>query len=137
VRPTETVRDLLLWSTGEDHDFARERAVRDGNWWMIPAVIAHRLAEAISVGIFAAFVLITPLRLVRQGPIAETCAAAGLLFAYGVLAGLYAAVHLEPRYLVPVVAGSIVVGAANIAWLAAGYRGRIDPTPARAAPGGG
>jgi hypothetical protein len=131
------VRDLLLWSTGQDHDFARERAVREGNWWMIPAVIAHRLAETLSVGIFAAFVLITPLRLLREGPTAATCAAVGLWFSYIVLAGLYAAVHLEPRYLVPVVAGSIVVGAANIAWLAAGYRRRIDPRPARAASAGG
>jgi hypothetical protein len=136
VRPTETVRDLLLWRTGEDHDFARERAVRDGNWWMIPAVIAHRLAETLSVGIFAAFVLITPLRLWRQGPTAETCAAAGLWFSYVVLAGLYAAVHLEPRYLIPVVAGSIVVGTANIAWIA-GYRGRARAKPGSAATAGG
>ena len=137
VRPTETVRDLLLWRTGDDHDFARERAVRDGSWWMIPAVIAHRLAETLSVAIFAAFVLITPLRLWRQGPIAETCAAAGLWFSYLVLAGLYAAVHLEPRYLIPVVAGSIVVGAANIAWLAAAYRGRASSKPESAATAGG
>ena len=134
VRPTETVRDMLLWNTGSDDDFARERAVRDGNWWMIPAVIVHRLAETISVGIFAAFVLITPLRLVRDGLTAETRACAGLLFSYLVLVVLYAAVHLEPRYLVPVVAGSIVVGAANLAWLLARYRGRMGASSAPATP---
>jgi hypothetical protein len=136
VRPTETVRDMLLWNTGSDDDFARERTVRGGNWWMIPAVIVHRLAETISVGIFAAFVVITPLRLVRDGLTAETRACVGLLFAYLMLVGLYAAVHLEPRYLVPVVAGSIVVGAANLDWLLARYRGRISANSARATPVG-
>jgi hypothetical protein len=134
VRPMETVRDLLLWNTGSDDDLARERAVRNGNWWMIPAVIVHRLAETISVVIFAAFVVITPLRLVRDGLTAETLAAAGLLFAYLVLVGLYAAVHLEPRYLVPVVAGSIVVGAANLTWLLARYQSRMGENQAPATP---
>jgi hypothetical protein len=36
VRPIETVRDILLWNTGSSHDFAAERAVRRGEWRMIP-----------------------------------------------------------------------------------------------------
>ncbi len=124
VRPTETVRDVLLWNTGSDHDFARESAVRNGGWWMIPAVVAHRLAETISVAIFVAFIVVTPLRLVRDGLTAATSVSVGLLFSYLVFMGLYAAVHLEPRYLLPVVAGSIVVGAVNIGWLLARYRAR-------------
>lgn len=128
VRPTETVRDILLWNTGSDHDFARESAVAAGNWWMIPAVIAHPLAETLSVAVFAAFLLVTPLRPWRDGWTAQTQAAVGLWFAYFVFVFAYAAVHLEPRFLTPVVAGSIVVGVADIAWLVACWR-RAAPAP--------
>lgn len=123
VRPTETVRDVLLWNTGSDHDFARDRVVRHGNWWMIPAVVAHRLAETISVAIFAAFILVTPLLLLRDGLTAEANVSVGLWCFYLVVLGLYAAVNLAPRYLATVVPGSIIVGAANIAWLRARYQG--------------
>lgn len=124
VRPTETVRDVLLWNTGDDHDFARERAVRDGNRWMIPAVVAHHLFETISILIFAAFVAVTPLRLLREGLTPETRASLGFWCSYLVCLGLHAGVSLHARYLSPVVAGSIIVGAANISWLVARYRGR-------------
>ncbi len=131
VRPTETVRDVLLWNTGNDREFGREVAVRDGNWWMIPAVIAHRLCEGISAVVFAAFLLITPLRLVREGITAETGAAAGLWFAYLTCLGMHAAVAVHPRYLLPVLAGSIVVGVVNIGWVVERYRTRSAPASAR------
>ena len=124
VRPTETVRDVLLWNTGDDQEFAREAAVRAGNWWMIPAVIVHRLCEAISTLVFAAFLLVTPLRLLREGLTAQTAASGGLWFAYLACLGLHAAVNVHPRYLLPVLAGSIVVGAANIMWVFARWRAR-------------
>ena len=124
VRPTETVRDVLLWNTGSDHDFAREGAVRAGNWWMIPAVIVHRLCETISTLVFAAFLLIMPLRLVRDGVTRATAAAGGLWLVYLTCLCLHAAVNVHARYLVPVLAGSIVVGVVNIAWLVARYRAR-------------
>ncbi len=136
VRVTETVRDVLLWNTGSDHEFARDREVRNGNLWMIPAVIAHRLIETLSVTIFAAFILITPFRLIREGLTAETSVSAGLLCVYLVVGGLYAAVHLEPRYLTPVVAGSIVIGVVNIAWLISRYRRRPAAKPAEELPNG-
>lgn len=124
VRPIETLRDVLLWNTGSDRDFARDRAVRRGSWWMIPAVIAHRLAETASIAIFAAFIIITPLRLVRDGWTPGAIASLGLWSAYLTFFAAYAAVHLEPRYLAPVVPGSIVAGAANIAWLVTAIRSR-------------
>jgi len=124
VRPTETVRDVLLWNTGSDQVFAREAAVRAGNWWMVPAVIVHRLCEAVSTLVFAAFLLVTPLRLVREGVTAQTGASAGLWFAYLTCLGLHTVVAVHPRYLLPVLAGSIVVGAANIVWLVARWRAR-------------
>jgi hypothetical protein len=133
VRPTETVRDVLLWNTGSDRDFGREHAVRNGNWWMIPAVIAHHLSETASVLIFVSFIVVTPLRLARDRLSAEAVASAGLWCSYLVCGGLYAAVHLEPRYLVPVVAGSIIVGAANMAWLLTVFQNRA-PKPARQTP---
>jgi hypothetical protein len=124
VRPTETVRDVLLWNTGSDREFAREAAVRAGNWWMIPAVIVHRLCEAISTLVFAAFLLLTPLRLAREGVTAQTLTSGGLWFAYLMCLGLHAAVAVHPRYLLPVLAGSIVVGAVNIACVVTRYRAR-------------
>ncbi|MBV8752907.1 MAG: hypothetical protein JO328_08610, partial [Hyphomicrobiales bacterium] len=126
VRPTETVRDVLLWNTGSDHDFGREAAIRAGNWWMVPAVIVHRLFEVISTVVFAAFLLVTPLRLVREGVTAQTAALAGLWFAYLTCLLMHAAVSLQPRYLLPFLAGSIVVGAVNIAWLVARWRARSE-----------
>jgi hypothetical protein len=124
VRPTETVRDVLLWNIGSDHQFGREAAVRAGNWWMIPGVIFHRVCEGISTVVFAAFLLVTPLRLVREGVTAQVATLAGLWVAYLTCLGMHAAVSLQPRYLLPFLAGSIVVGAVNIAWLFARWRAR-------------
>jgi hypothetical protein len=114
VRPIETVRDVLLWNTGSSHDFGAERAVKNGNWWMIPAVIANWLVMTASVFVFSAFLVVTPIRLVREGWNAETGVSIGFWCFYLTVGGLYAAVHLEPRYLTPVVAGSIVIGVVNI-----------------------
>jgi hypothetical protein len=131
VRPIETVRDVLLWNTGSSHDFGAERAVRNGNWWMIPAVIANWLCMTASVAVFCAFVMVTPIRLVREGYTAETSVSVGIWCFYLVVGGLYATVHLEPRYLTPVVAGSIVVGAVSIVRVIEYYRQRSTPEPAR------
>jgi hypothetical protein len=122
LRPTETVRDLLLWNTGSDKEFARWRAVLSGNWWMIPAVIAHYIFETISVAVFLAFLLVPPVRLVREGLSAEAIVSASLLFLYLTIAGMYLAVAFTPRYLAPVVAASIVGGIASIVWLVEQYR---------------
>jgi 4-amino-4-deoxy-L-arabinose transferase-like glycosyltransferase len=122
VRPIETVRDVLLWNTGSSHDFGAERAVRNGNWWMIPTVTANWLFMTASVVVFCAFLVVTPIRLVREGWTAETSVSIGIWCFYLVVGGLYAAVHLEPRYLTPVVAGSIVVGVVNIVRVVEFYR---------------
>jgi 4-amino-4-deoxy-L-arabinose transferase-like glycosyltransferase len=114
VRPIETVRDVLLWNTGSSHDFGAERAVKNGNWWMIPAVIANWLVMTASVFVFGAFLVVTPIRLLREGWTAETSVSAGFWCFYLAVGLLYAAVHLEPRYLTPVVAGSTVIGVVNI-----------------------
>jgi hypothetical protein len=122
VRPIETLRDVLLWNTGSMHDFAGERAVRAGNWWMIPAVLANWLSMTASVLIFLAFLIVTPIRLVREGWCAETGVSIGFWCFYFTVGGLYATVHLEPRYLTPVVAGSIVIGVVNIVRVIEFYR---------------
>jgi hypothetical protein len=125
VRPTETIRDVLLWNTGSDHQFARISEVRSGNLWMIPAVIVHEILETISVAVFLAFLLLSPMRLIREGLAAEAMVAASILFLYLTVDGLYAAVSFTLRYLLPVVAGSIVVGTSNLVWLIKECRGRI------------
>ena len=123
VRPIETVRDVILWNTGKSSDLARERAVRAGNWWQVPAVIANWTAMTISVFVFLAFVMVTPIRLIREGLNAETGVSIGIWCYYMAVGWLYAAVHLEPRYLTPVVAGSIVVGVVNIVRTGEYFRG--------------
>jgi hypothetical protein len=130
VRPIETVRDVLLWNTGTSHDFGAERAVKNGNWWMIPAVIANWLAMTASVFVFGAFLVVTPIRLLREGWTAETSVSIGIWCFYLTVGGLYATVHLEPRYLTPVVAGSIVVGVVNIVRVIEFYRrpAALEPT---------
>ena len=128
VRPIETIRDVILWNTGKSSDLARERVVRAGNWRQIPAVIVNWIVMTISVFVFVAFVLVTPIRLVREGWNAETGVSIGIWCYYMTVGWLYAAVHLEPRYLTPVVAGSIVVGTVNIVRVIAFYRG-VQPVP--------
>jgi hypothetical protein len=131
VRPIETVRDVLLWNTGSSHDFGAERAVKNGNWWMIPAVIANWLVMTASVFVFGAFLVVTPIRLLREGWTAETSVSVGFWCFYLAVGLLYAAVHLEPRYLTPVVAGSIVVGVVNIVRVIEFYRRPAAVTPTR------
>jgi hypothetical protein len=130
VRPIETARDVLLWNTGSSHDFGAERAVKNGNWWMIPAVVANWLVMTASVFIFCAFLVVTPIRLFREGWTAETAVSGGFWCFYLAVGLLYAAVHLEPRYLTPVVPGSIVVGVVNIVRVIEFYRGRAARQPA-------
>jgi 4-amino-4-deoxy-L-arabinose transferase-like glycosyltransferase len=130
VRPIETVRDVLLWNTGSSHDFGAERAVKAGNWWMIPAVLVNWLCMTASVLVFCAFLVVTPIRLMREGWTAETSVSAGIWCFYLVVGGLYAAAHLEPRYLTPVVAGSIVVGVVNIVRVIEFYRSSAALKPA-------
>jgi hypothetical protein len=81
---------------------------------MIPAVIANWLSMTASVVVFLAFLVITPIRLIREGWNAETSVSIGIWCFYFTVGGLYATVHLEPRYLTPVVAGSIVIGVLNV-----------------------
>jgi hypothetical protein len=131
VRPIETVRDVLLWNTGSSHDFGAERAVKNGNWWMIPGVIANWLVMTASVFVFGAFLVVTPIRLLHEGWTAETSVSVGFWCFYLAVGLLYAAVHLEPRYLTPVVAGSIVVGVANIVRVIEFYRRPAASRPAQ------
>jgi hypothetical protein len=129
VRPVETVRDVLLWNTGSDQGFARERAVRNGSWWAIPGVIVNWIVMTISVFVFLAFLVVTPIRVVREGFTVETAVVVGFWCFYLVVGGLYATVHLEPRYLTPVVAGSIVVGTLNIVRVIEFFRLRRNGAP--------
>jgi hypothetical protein len=125
VRPTETIRDVLLLNTGSDHQFARISEVRSGNLWMIPAVIVHEMFETISVIVFLSFLLLSPVRLIREGLAAEAVVCASILFMYLTVDGLYTAVAFTLRYLLPVVAGSTVVGTANLMWLIGECRDRL------------
>ena len=84
-----------------------------------------------SVFVFGAFLVVTPIRLVREGWTDETSVSIGIWCFYLTVGGLYATVHLEPRYLTPVVAGSIVVGVVNIVRVIEFFRRPAKPEPAR------
>jgi hypothetical protein len=135
VRPIETIRDVLLWNTGSMQGFADWSTVRAGNWWMILAVIANWLSMTASVFVFGFFLVVTPIGLFYAGWNAETAVSIGIWLFYLAVGGLYATVHLEPRYLTPVVAGSIVIGVVNIVRAIAFFRDRavLDSTLKKAA----
>jgi hypothetical protein len=94
-------------------------------------VIANWLSETASVFVFLAFFVVTPIRLIREGWTAETSVSIGIWCFYLTVGGLYATVHLEPRYLTPVVAGSIVVGVVNIVRVVEFYRRPAALEPAQ------
>lgn len=131
VRPMESVRELILWCKGDDGGFARWRAVKDGKWWMAPIAALDGLSKAIAIVVFAAFAVLTPWRLLRgDGATPANLALAGGWLLYFCFLGVYALVHLETRYVAPVVPLSILGGFANLAWLAtawkAGRRGHAN-----------
>jgi hypothetical protein len=118
LQPIETIRLLLLWNTNNDHDFGAPRTLAQGRWSMAPAVILRVLTEAVSIAIFAAFLLLTPARALREGwrqPL--MLAQVTLWMLYLGYVATYALVYLEPRYLAPVLPWAILVGVANLAWL--------------------
>ena len=132
VRPIETVRDVFCWNTGSMHDFGAERAVRNGN--LVddsPAVIANWLCMTASVVVFLRVSRshADPPRARRLDTPKPACRSAIWCF-YCTVGGLYATVHLEPRYLTPVVAGSIVVGVVNIVRVIEFYHGAPLRRPA-------
>lgn len=118
VRPMASVRELILWNRGDDQNFASERAVRGGQWWMAPAVALNRVSQVMAILVFAAFLVLTPWRACREGiKMPANCAALGIWILYLSFFTLYAFVHLEQRYLAPVIAGSLVLGTVNLLWL--------------------
>ena len=118
VRPMASVRELILWNTGDDQDFASERALRKGRLWMAPAVVLRRTSEVAAIAVFAGFLLLTPWRAWREDLRSPEVMAAMCLWAlYLFFFTTYAFVHLEQRYLAPVIPGSLVVGVVNLRWL--------------------
>lgn len=118
VRPVESLRELILWTQHDDGGFARWRAVREGRWWMAPVVVLDGIGKALSVVLFAAFTVLTPWRLLRgDGATPVNAASAGLWLLYFAQAAMYALVHLETRYMAPLVPAALLVGTANLDWL--------------------
>jgi hypothetical protein len=118
LRPIASIRDLLIWNTASGFDFATERAVMQGRWWMAPFATIHRLCILLSTIVFAGFLLITPWRVVSEQhwkPVVIAGAAIWILYLGFFFT--YAIVSLEARYLAPVVPASLVLGVANLNWI--------------------
>lgn len=118
VRPLASVRELILWSSGDDFGFASWRGVREGRWWMAPPIALRFLSEAAAIVVFAGFLLLTPWRTARERPWPPPVVASmAIWMLYLGFFAIYAVVHIEPRYLAPIVPGSLVVGVVNLQWL--------------------
>lgn len=115
-QPFASVRLLHIWATGQRSSFAEWRGVREGRWAMAPLALLDIAIKAAAFIVFAAFLLGIPLRLWREGPTRANLVATGFWLLYLGFLSAYALVHLEVRYLHPVIAAPLIFGLSNLAW---------------------
>lgn len=123
-QPFASVRLLHLWATGEALELGTRRAMQERNWTMLPVFLMDTVCRAFAIAIFAAFLFGTPWRLLRQGWTPQVVVSLGFLGLFVAMHAGYAMVHLEPRYLMPAIAGGTVVGLFNLRDLWQWYRKR-------------
>ncbi len=119
-RPIDAVREYILWATGRPSELGRWKSVA-ADWRMLPFYLLSQLFRVVSVSLFAAFLLTTPWRAWRDGR-SSAVARAGLalwLLYLGWFA-VYAMVHIETRYMAPVLPFAILFAIANLLWLRRG-----------------
>jgi len=118
-RPVDAARELMLWATGEPSEIGRWKSVAADRRFL-PLFLADLACKIVSAAIFAAFLLLPPWRLWREGlssTVAPVGAALWLLY-FGWFA-VYALVHIETRYMAPVLPFAVLVGMANLIWIRA------------------
>jgi len=117
VRPVASVRDMILWSTGSDGGFDRWIAIRQGKLTELPILILGGLEKLAAMVLFFTFAVATPLRWVGDRNDAAKLAAMTVWMLYFTFFSAYDLVHLELRYMAPVVPASLLVAALQIRWL--------------------
>jgi len=123
-QPFGSVRLLHLWATDSALELGTRRGVAEGHWVMLPVFLLDSACRAVALAIFVAFLFGTPWRLVRQGWKPEVVASLGFWALFVAVHTGYAMVHLEPRYLLPTIAGATVIGLFNLCDLWHWYRNR-------------
>ena len=116
-RPVDALRQYTLWATGVPSKIGRWKSViADGR--LLPFFLADIAARAVSAMLFAAFLLVPPWRLWREG-LGSTPARVGaaLWLLYVGWYAIYLVVHVETRYMAPLLPFAVLLGVANIFWL--------------------
>jgi hypothetical protein len=116
-RPIDALREYILWATGEPSELGRWKSV-EANPWVLPIYLLDRLCKAIAAIIFASFLFLTPWRAWRERRMsAEAPIGLALWLLYLGWYAIYASVHIETRYMAPLLPYAILLGVTNIAWL--------------------
>jgi hypothetical protein len=116
-RPIDALREYLLWATGGSELGRWKPVARDVRF--LPLYLADLISKGISLTTAAGFLLVSPWRAWRerrQSNIAKVAVAVWLLY-LGWFA-VHATVHVETRYMAPVLPFAILVGISNLTWLA-------------------
>ncbi len=119
-QPAETLRDIFAWAGDPSRYLPGWRAVGTdrSKRWAVPVLIGGMLCNAASMVVFAGFFFLTPYRLFHENDnLRYRLLAAGLWCLFGAFLGIYGSVHIESRYLAPVVPLSSLVGILNLVWL--------------------
>ncbi|HVI53048.1 MAG TPA: hypothetical protein VM661_17700 [Candidatus Sulfotelmatobacter sp.] len=119
LQPVESLHDMLVWQKSD----TRLPTWKTWRHYASPPaalglLIIDGLCNTASIVVFAGFLLVTPYRVWCErrtgGP---SGAALGILFLFAGFVGIYGIVHIESRYLAPLVSISSLIGIINLEWL--------------------
>jgi hypothetical protein len=116
-RPVDSLREYILWATGRQTDLGRWKSVA-ADIRFLPLFVADAVCKTISVALFLAFLLVTPWRALREREgfaLQRVCLCLWML--YLAWFSTYALVHLDTRYMAPVLPFAILIGTANLSWV--------------------
>lgn len=112
-RPIDSIREAVLWATNQNIPIGRWKAVQSVGTLLL--FFAEMLSRAIAIVLFVAFLLGTLRQVAKERPLTDaTWLASAYWLLYVTYFGAYSAVHLETRYLAPVIPFVIVLGVMNL-----------------------
>ncbi|HUH84270.1 MAG TPA: hypothetical protein VLX85_06645 [Stellaceae bacterium] len=116
-RPVDALREYTLWATGEPSEIGRWKSVVADRRFL--ALYLAGIAEkAASTVLFAAFLLVPPWRLWREGiGNAPARLGAALWLLYLGWYAIYLVVHVETRYMAPLLPFAVLLGLRSLLWL--------------------
>jgi len=125
-RPVDALREYVLWATGKPSQIGRWKSVA-ADRRLLPLFLADLAGRTMSAVLFAAFLLVPPWRLWREGiGSAPARVGAALWLLYLGWYATYLVVHVETRYMAPLLPFAVLLGVANLSWLR-----RAGPASAR------